>query len=261
MKTKLALTVVLITTVLVIIAWPIGTATCGIVTDGLISHWTFDSVDGDTVEDVWGDNDGTLVDGAEIVGGGKSGDALDPTPGRLEYDDSDMPAGNDPRTVSAWVYFEEIPGSYSAIVEWGSMGEAERFGLMLTDFGGVLSVGEMADLQSDGAMAAGVWNNVTITYDGELLRIYLNGALDKEARPGLQWGNAARDLETVLNSGTIGSNLDGGEPFADGIVDEVTIYDRALSAGEVEQNVSDEGSAVDSAGKAVLTWGAIKSSN
>ena len=261
MREKLTLTAVLITAILVTMAWPIGTAKCDMVTDGLISYWDFDGSDGDTVEDTWGDNDGTIMGGAEIVDEGRSGDALDPAPGNVEYDDSQMPAGNDPRTVSAWVNFEAIPPSYSAVVEWGSMPEAQRFGLMLTDFGGVLSVGEMADMQSDGAMEAGEWNHVTITYDSDLLRIYINGELDKEGRPGLQWGNAARDLETLLSKGTIGSNLDGGEPFTAGIIDEVSIYDRALSADEVEQNFNAEGIAVNSAGKAALTWGAIKSSN
>lgn len=102
MREKLTLTAVLITAILVIIAWPIDTAECGgIVTDGLISYWTFDGSDGDTVEDNWGDNDGTIMGGAEIVDEGRSGDALDPSPGNVEYDDSNMPAGNDPRTVSA----------------------------------------------------------------------------------------------------------------------------------------------------------------
>ena len=34
-----------------------------IVTDGLVSYWTFDSADikDKTVKDVWGDNDGTII--------------------------------------------------------------------------------------------------------------------------------------------------------------------------------------------------------
>ena len=66
----------------------------------------------------------------------------------------------------------------------------------------------------------------------------------------------------MLSKGTIGANLDGGEGYSAGIVDEVMIYDRALSADEVEQNFEAEGKiAVNSAGKAALTWGAIKASN
>ena len=50
-------------------------------------------------------------------------------------------------------------------------------------------VGGHADMQSDGMMERGVWNHITITYDGELLRIYINGEFDKKDPPGLKWGD------------------------------------------------------------------------
>ena len=42
-----------------------------IVTDGLVSYWTFDRVDiiGDTVKDVWGENNATIVGTPTIVNG------------------------------------------------------------------------------------------------------------------------------------------------------------------------------------------------
>ena len=43
-----------------------------------------------------------------------------------------------------------------------------------------------------------------------------------------------------------------------GLIDEVSIYDRTLSADEVEQNFKAEGLAVNAAGKLALTWGGIK---
>ena len=262
MRARLTLASVFITTVLVIVAWPIDTAECGgIVEDGLISYWTFDDMDGDTVNDVWGENNGTLVNNPEIVDEGKFGNALDPAPGYVEFDDSDMPAGNDPRTISAWVNLEMIPNSFGTVAEWGAMMDAGRFGIMIGTGAKILSVGEMADMLSDSALEVDEWSHVTITYDSDLLRIYINGELDKEGRPGLQWGNAARDLNTVLAFGRIGADPALGELFAFGIVDEVSIYNKTLSADEVEQNFKAQGLAVNSAGKAALTWGAIKASN
>ena len=40
-----------------------------IVTDGLVSYWTFDEKDiaGFTVKDVWGENDGRIVGNPKIV--------------------------------------------------------------------------------------------------------------------------------------------------------------------------------------------------
>jgi hypothetical protein len=49
-----------------------------VVTDGLISHWSFDTADvqGDTIKDAWGSNDGTMVGGPKVVEG-KVGEALE----------------------------------------------------------------------------------------------------------------------------------------------------------------------------------------
>ena len=125
-------------------------------------------------------------------------------------------------------------------------------------------VGGLADIQSDGIMEQDVWNNITITYDGKLLRIYINGEFDKEDPPGLKWGNQPRKLNTVLGgTGAIGSIMngdEGDEGFTGGLIDEVSIYDRTLSADEVEQNFNAEGLAVNAAGKVALTWGGIKPS-
>jgi len=46
------------------------------------------------------------------------------------------------------------------------------------------------------------------------------------------------------------------------IIDEVSVYGKALSTDEVERNYTQPGGlAVNSAGKTALTWGAIKASN
>ena len=49
-----------------------------VVTDGLVSYWTFDKVHviNDTVKDVWGDNNGTILGNPKVVAG-KVGNALE----------------------------------------------------------------------------------------------------------------------------------------------------------------------------------------
>ena len=62
-------------------------------------------------------------------------------------------------------------------------------------------------------------------------------------------------------TGAIGSLMNGDEDdegFTFGLIDEVSIYDRTLSADEVEQNFKAEGLAVNAAGKLALTWGRNK---
>ena len=62
-------------------------------------------------------------------------------------------------------------------------------------------------------------------------------------------------------TGAIGSLMngdEGDEGFTFGLIDEVSIYDRTLSADEVKRNFRAEGLAVNAAGKLALTWGGIK---
>ncbi len=172
---------VLITTVLVTMPWLIDTAECAVVTDGLISYWTFDNadIDGFTVNDVWGESHGTFVGPAGIVDGGKFGNALDPIPGHVEFDDSNLPAGNDPRTLSAWVNLDSVPEACGSVFQYGSGGDTLLLGIMVGTLATLYMVGWLADVKSDGTMPTGEWNHLTITYDGELLRIYINRHLSK----------------------------------------------------------------------------------
>ena len=131
---------------------------------------------------------------------------------------------------------------------------------MMACKGGTYVVGWLADMESVGTMETGVWNHITITNDGELLRIYINGEFDKEDPPGLKWGNEPQTLDTVFGIGKIGALWNGNEDeeaFTFGLIDEVSVYDRTLSADEVKQNhdTDTQATAVDSAGKLALTWG------
>ncbi|MFQ6044565.1 MAG: LamG-like jellyroll fold domain-containing protein, partial [Candidatus Poribacteria bacterium] len=78
-----------------------------VVTDGLVSYWSLDknTIKGDTVEDIWGENDGTIKGNPKEIGG-KIGEAL-----KFDGDDSvDIPgtkslnfSGKEELTVTAWV--------------------------------------------------------------------------------------------------------------------------------------------------------------
>ena len=96
-----------------------------------------------------------------------------------------------------------------------------------------------------------------------LLRIYINGELDKDDPPGLQWGNQPRKLNTVLGgTGAVGSLMngdEGDEGFTFGLIDEVAVYNRALSEDEISENFAAEGgTAVQPTNKLAHTWGEIK---
>jgi hypothetical protein len=74
------------------------------------------------------------------------------------------------------------------------------------------------------------WSNVAVTYDGAALRLYVNGRqVSSEAVSGT--------IETPPDPLWIGGNRPYGEHF-DGVIDEIRVYDRALSATEIRRDIA-----------------------
>ena len=63
---------------------------------------------------------------------GESGNALDPIPGHVEFDDSNMPAGNDPGILSAWANLDSVPQNTGSVIQWGSAGVTQIFGMTVS---------------------------------------------------------------------------------------------------------------------------------
>ncbi len=81
--------------------------------------------------------------------------------------------------------------------------------------------GEMRHLSSQRLLRAGVFNHVAGTYDGKSMKLYLNGTL-LDSLP----------IKGAVAKGSGVVSLSGGETL-DGLLDEMTLYNRALSAEEI----------------------------
>ena len=81
-----------------------------IVEDGLVSYWNFDNIVGDTVEDAWRDNDGTIFGDPEIVEGKFGSKALkfDGQDDYVEFPDSDSLDGMSGISVLLWANVETL---------------------------------------------------------------------------------------------------------------------------------------------------------
>ena len=218
-----------------------------VVTDGLLLYWSFDEdhIDGDTAIDVSGNIDGTIYGGPEVVAG-KVNEALE-FDGEDDYVEAELPDGSfaDGATLEQW-FFQEGPVGWSIIIKVDS--DEDAMEVSIGD--GNLEVWSSADsMEAQDPLSDGNWHHVVATAGGGDIIMYVDGE---------NAGEVSGDLDI---DGSISLNVgrDPGYNFWPGMIDEVRAYSRALSQGEVEQNMAARGAAaVKPADKLAGTWGNIK---
>lgn len=234
--------------------------------EGVVSYWSFDdgTVAGGTVEDVLGDNDGELEGNPKQVPG-KVGKALEfsgenfvhiPGTASLEF------AGEKEMSVVVWVNADSdspvkgvVAGCCGTIVAQRDInGWALRFDGR--NAGQEMEFIVTPGWQGDGGFGApkfdkGKWHHLVGVVADKKMQLYVDGELEKEQ-------NYNGPMTTGGSETEIGKAGDGG--FV-GIIDEVMIYSKALSADEVEQIFEAEGLPVHPQGKLATRWAEIKSSH
>jgi hypothetical protein len=92
------------------------------------------------------------------------------------------------------------------------------------------NTGSEVDTRGTAQLAGNTWTHLSTTYDGANLRLYVNGTLA-----------STRALTGALTATSgplrLGGNAMWGEAFA-GSIDEVRVYRRALTAGEIQTDMS-----------------------
>ncbi|MFI5938304.1 LamG-like jellyroll fold domain-containing protein [Actinoplanes sp. NPDC051494] len=185
-----------------------------------------------TTEDAAGDHDATLV-GGPVYGEGRNGEGL-VLDGSTQYADTGAPVLNTASdyTASAWVKLDKADGTFQTVVSQDGAntsdfflqysGADQRFAM---SFAGVRALGPVKPEVGRWYHLAGVRDSVK----GEL-RLYVDG---------VQAGAVSACQPQAAPTGTtvIGRGKYGGNPvdYLDGTVDQVRLYDRALSAAEIQQ--------------------------
>ncbi len=147
-----------------------------------------------------------------------------------------FPLGSDARTISLW-YYPTTTG-YDAVLGYGDTTAMDDFYLFrnsaehiksnklsLSLWGGAEPPGD--PLTSDTAITANNWYHIVITYDSSNAYMYING-VEEDSNTGLTYNTSDTDLN-------IGKLYNYDEHFTDGLLDEVMIFSRALSASEVAE--------------------------
>jgi chitodextrinase len=196
---------------------------------GLVAAYAFDDASGTAAADATGNGNAGTVSGATWTIG-RFGTALsfDGTNDWVTVADSaslDLTAG---MTVEAWVLPTALGTAWRTVVMKETSGNhvyalyANRNTQVPT---GEADVGSVQGATGTSALALSAWSHVAVTYDGSALRLYVNGALagQQSASGGIRTSNGALRM---------GGNGIWGEWFQ-GRIDEVRIYDRALTQSEV----------------------------
>ncbi len=213
------------------------------ITTGLIAHWKLDEVNGTTAYASAGSNNGTLIGSPTWTTGAP--ESLNPTgaldfPGGTHY----VNCGNHSslnitgrRSVAAWINIDNWSGKWDSIVTKGDIeGNYDLIRAAWTDgiafcvhgTTAVIAQGTV-DVVSDGEWhhAVGVYDYTSAGADTGTISIYIDGVLDVSVQSS--GGLLATNNKEVWING-----LAGVGRHADCTIDDVRIYNKALSQEEIK---------------------------
>ena len=188
-------------------------------TNGLAHYWPLDSVGDDTAEDIVGGSDGTVSGASSITGqvNGSSGALFD---GDDDVITASGAYASSPITVSAWFRVDGSGGKNPRVV--GTDDNSFRL-YVENDYSLPFDIDDGPRTDSPNPVDEGEWYHGVGTYDGSTARLYLDGH-------EVDWTSAS--ISPAATGVFIGERVSGLDPL-NGAINDVRIYDRALSAEEV----------------------------
>ena len=231
-------------------------------TEGLVLYFSFENVSGKTITDDSGNGlDADIIANTKIVDG-KYGKAI-----FIETEGPDcvnVPASDELKitgeiTMAAWIYQE----AWNTNAQWFDKnchngGEHSSYGIGAfgngVNFNMFLGTGNARPtLNKPHAMDAKTWHHVVGTYDGETMKVYVDGEVAAEHAQKFDFmGTNDQDLR-------IGCSKDRPQyTFENGSIDEAAVWRRALSEDEIKEIMNEDFLAVSPLDKAATTWGSIK---
>ncbi len=265
----------IILSLLVFHAWnaqPVN-AIAGAVEDGLIAYWSFNK---DTVK--------IKTEAADVLTGLVAAVHGDPElapaadckvgecilfDGDVDYflvEDSDPPKIDrdwDEITLECWVYINALDDSWNRIISLDDMPANTAVASLYYDdddnqHGFFIQAGGQSTQAAKDNVLEDIpleqWLHLVGTYDGATVHYYVNGKQEKKY--AMKGGKIPKGgLLLGIGDRSDGCNCD----TIQGYIDELRIYDRVLSAAEIQKNMDATGLDVNpSANHLSTTWGHIK---
>ena len=218
--------------------------TCITPPSGLVSWWPGDG----TAEDIVGPNDGTLFGNASFAPGFvDEAFSFDGNGDWVDFgSDPIYNFGSDDFTISLWVNWNTLAGPPQLLIEKWDNGPAfegvEHAGWSLSKLAGgtihfATGQGGASWTSVNGfptGIAVGIWNHLAVSRESGQITTYWNSGV-------IATGFVASFKDTPFPL-LIGRRYDSRGLFHNGLIDEVGIFNRALSASEV-QAIFNSGSA------------------
>lgn len=202
---------------------------------GPVVYWDFSEGIGNTIHDKVGLSDGTVY-GATWIEGALYFNGLN---NYVKIPDNSKLNPTSAITVSMWIKPSVLGGialnkeiQYRLIAgDVSSTTPSARVRTTSTNWGAI---------EGHSALTIDNWQHVALTYDGSSWKIYYNGQLDTEIADSGEITDPYNSIaDGNLYLGHIGPNRGRNDLFFKGLMDDVKIYNRALSANEVAEDSSD----------------------
>ena len=203
---------------------------------GLLLYYPFDSDEGATVSDASGNNrDGTLT-GATWSNNGPYGGAMyfDNLGDLIETSDVGLPSGSSHRSFSWWFKLDHLETELQTYMMWYGTAACNQYNELVVDWRsnrhqmgyayGCAVFNSSAKIDQPNC-----WYHAVLTYEAGNYTWYLNGV---ETSGNSELGN--NPPSTILN-GTLKIGVNSVNKPLNGYLDEIRIYDRALTPIEVTQ--------------------------
>ena len=195
---------------------------------GLVASWSGEG----NANDIVGVNNGTLVNGAGFAAG-EVGQAFsfDGVSGYVSIPGSPlMDSFTTSITIEAWIKVNQL--TVNSDWEWIVTKGNSSWRLMGTTFAktvylGLDGVSPSRDLPGTRDVNDGQWHHVAGVYDGTNMFLYVDGTLDV-SKPAT--GAIVQNSYPVC----IGHNAEAPASSFNGLIDEVSLYNRALTASEIQ---------------------------
>jgi hypothetical protein len=212
----------------------VGVTVANAAPSGLVAAYGFNEGSGSTLADQSGNGNNGTISGATWTTAGKFGNALvfNGTNAVVTVPNSASLQLTTGMTLAAWVYPTTAPTGWRSVVTKN----VDRYFLMASSdqgnrpaVGGIWTAGGL-NVFGTAVLAVNTWTHMAATFDGAVVRFYINGV------------QVASQPQTTPLASTTGTLQIGGDSYPNeffaGRIDEVRIYNKALTAAQVASDMT-----------------------